>query len=57
MRTCCYACLNGLPSKSSSESGSRFRDMRKIGWLCFYLLFLIYAARDRSGFLFLDFAI
>jgi len=27
-----------------------------IGWLCFYLLFLIYAARDRSGFLFLDFA-
>jgi hypothetical protein len=27
-----------------------------IGWLCFYLLFFIYAARDRSGFLFLDYA-
>src|SRR5258707_2091749 len=27
-----------------------------IGWLCFYLLFLIYAARDRMGFLFLDYA-
>ena len=27
-----------------------------IGWLCFYLLFLVYAARDSSGFLFLDFA-
>jgi len=27
-----------------------------IGWLCFYLSFLIYAARDRSGFLFLDYA-
>jgi hypothetical protein len=25
-------------------------------WLCFYGLFLIYAAADRSGFLFLDFA-
>ncbi|HLZ90704.1 MAG TPA: hypothetical protein VKQ28_03230 [Candidatus Acidoferrum sp.] len=27
-----------------------------IGWLCFYLLFLAYAARDGSGFLFLDYA-
>src|SRR5260370_27215429 len=27
-----------------------------IGWLCFYLLFLVYAAADRSGFLFLDYA-
>jgi hypothetical protein len=27
-----------------------------VGWLCFYFLFLVYAARDRSGFLFLDFA-
>jgi hypothetical protein len=27
-----------------------------IGWFCFYVLFLVYAARDRSGFLFLDFA-
>ena len=27
-----------------------------IGWLCFYFLFLVYAARDRSGFLFLDYA-
>jgi hypothetical protein len=27
-----------------------------IGWLCFYVLFLVYAARERSGFLFLDFA-
>jgi hypothetical protein len=26
-----------------------------IGWLCFYALFLIYAAADRSGFLFLDY--
>jgi hypothetical protein len=26
-----------------------------IGWLCFYLLFLIYAAADRTGFLFLDY--
>jgi hypothetical protein len=25
-----------------------------IGWLCFYGLFLLYAARNRSGFLFLD---
>lgn len=27
-----------------------------IGWLAFYLLFLIYAATNRSGFLFLDYA-
>jgi hypothetical protein len=27
-----------------------------IGWLCFYGLFLLYAARNRSGFLFLDYA-
>ena len=27
-----------------------------IGWLCFYLLFLVYAAADRTGFLFLDYA-
>lgn len=27
-----------------------------IGWICFYFLFLVYAARDRSGFLFLDYA-
>ncbi len=27
-----------------------------IGWLCFYFLFLVYAARDRAGFLFLDYA-
>jgi len=27
-----------------------------IGWLCVYALFLVYAARERSGFLFLDFA-
>jgi hypothetical protein len=27
-----------------------------IGWLCFYFLFLVYAAADRSGFLFLDYA-
>jgi hypothetical protein len=26
-----------------------------IGWLCFYALFLVYAAADRSGFLFLDY--
>ncbi len=26
-----------------------------IGWLCFYVLFLMYAAADRSGFLFLDY--
>jgi hypothetical protein len=26
-----------------------------IGWLCFYFLFLAYAAADRSGFLFLDY--
>jgi hypothetical protein len=26
-----------------------------IGWLCFYALFLLYAAVDRSGFLFLDY--
>jgi hypothetical protein len=26
-----------------------------IGWLCLYALFLIYAAADRSGFLFLDY--
>jgi hypothetical protein len=26
-----------------------------IGWLCFYLLFLAYAAADRTGFLFLDY--
>jgi hypothetical protein len=26
-----------------------------IGWLCFYALFLLYAALDRSGFLFLDY--
>jgi len=26
-----------------------------IAWLCFYLLFLFYAARNRSGFLFLDY--
>jgi hypothetical protein len=26
-----------------------------IAWLCFYLLFLAYAAADRSGFLFLDY--
>jgi hypothetical protein len=26
-----------------------------IGWLCFYALFLIYAASERSGFLFLDY--
>src|SRR5260370_34324286 len=27
-----------------------------IGWVCFYFLFLVYAARDRAGFLFLDYA-
>jgi hypothetical protein len=27
-----------------------------IGWLCFYVLFLVYAAADRTGFLFLDYA-
>jgi hypothetical protein len=27
-----------------------------IGWLCFYILFLLYAAADRTGFLFLDYA-
>lgn len=27
-----------------------------LGWLAFYLLFLVYAARDHTGFLFLDFA-
>ena len=27
-----------------------------IGWLCFYALFLLYAAADRTGFLFLDYA-
>jgi len=26
-----------------------------IGWLCFYFLFLVYAAADRSGFLFPDY--
>ena len=26
-----------------------------IAWLCFYLLFLVYAAADRSGFLLLDY--
>ncbi|MFI5058266.1 MAG: hypothetical protein ACHQLQ_08765 [Candidatus Acidiferrales bacterium] len=26
-----------------------------IGWVCFYALFLLYAALDRSGFLFLDY--
>jgi len=26
-----------------------------IGWLCFYVLFLLYAASNRSGFLFLDY--
>jgi len=26
-----------------------------IGWLCFYALFLLYVALDRSGFLFLDY--
>src|SRR5260370_11744170 len=26
-----------------------------IAWLCFYLLFLVYAAADRSSFLFLDY--
>lgn len=26
-----------------------------IGWLCFYGIFLLYAAADRSGFLFLDY--
>jgi hypothetical protein len=26
-----------------------------IGWLCFYVLFLLYAASSRSGFLFLDY--
>jgi hypothetical protein len=26
-----------------------------IGWLCAYALFLMYAAADRSGFLFLDY--
>src|SRR5437660_1305401 len=26
-----------------------------IGWLCFYLLFLLYAASSTSGFLFLDY--
>jgi hypothetical protein len=26
-----------------------------IGWLCFYALFLLYAALDRGGFLFLDY--
>jgi hypothetical protein len=40
--------------------GDRFGDWKPvsryagIGWLCFYTLFLIYAAADRSGFLFLD---
>jgi hypothetical protein len=27
-----------------------------IGWLCFYFLFLVYAATSRTGFLFLDYA-
>jgi hypothetical protein len=27
-----------------------------IGWICFYLLFLMYAAANRTGFLFLDYA-
>jgi hypothetical protein len=31
---------------------SRYAGM---GWLCFYALFLIYAAANRSGFLFLDY--
>jgi hypothetical protein len=26
-----------------------------IGWLCFYVLFFVYAAANRSGFLFLDY--
>ena len=39
-------------SKTNSENGNLFRG---IAWLCFYVLFLLYAFANRSGFLILDY--